>query len=34
METNKSQGKINFRIVGANFHKNLHLVVSLRIIQF
>ena len=34
MQIEKNQGKINFRIVRANFRKNLHLVVSLRIIQF
>ena len=31
---NRIKGKNNFRIVGANFCKKLHLAVSLRIIQF
>ena len=34
MQTEKNQGKINFRIARANFRKNLDLTVSLRIIQF
>ena len=34
MEIEKNQGKINFRIKGANVRKNLHLVAYLRIIQF
>ena len=29
MQFEKNQGKINFRIVGANFSKKLHLAVSL-----
>ena len=33
MEIKKNQGRINLRIVGANFRKNLHVAVSLRIIQ-
>ena len=34
MQIKKNQGKINFHIVGANFRSNLHLAVSLRVIQF
>ena len=34
MQTEKNQGKINFRIVGVNFCINLHLAISLRIIQY
>ena len=34
MEIEKNQEKINFHFVGASFRKNLHLVVSLQIIQF
>ena len=34
MEIEKNQGKINFCMVGAIFRKNLHLVVSLCVIQF
>ena len=34
MQIEINQGKINFHIVGANFRKNLHLAVSLHIIQF
>ena len=34
MQIKKNQRKMNFGTVGANFCKNLNLVVSLRIIQF
>ena len=34
MQIGKNKGKIDFYIVGANFRKNSHLAVSLRIIQF
>ena len=34
MQIGKNKGKIDFYIAGANFRKNSHLAVSLRIIQF
>ena len=34
MEIEMNQEKINFCVARANFCKNLHLVVSLRIIKF
>ena len=34
MQIENDQGKINFCILGPNFGRNLHLAISLRIIQF
>ena len=34
MQIEKDQWKINFCILGPNFGRNLHLAISLRIIQF
>ena len=34
MKIEKNQEKINFRIAGTNFRRNLHIAVSLCIIQF